>query len=328
MQDKKPDAPVSEDSNLVIVATPKYVKESIEEHAQSRNHPNATLQDKGFVVLSNDVDSNSETMAATPKAVKAAYDLANAANNNTSDRVPIGRKVNGYALSADITLKAEDVGAYTKAETDSHISKVNVLATTANQNAIDANTNAENRLAKNQNGADISDKQAFVNNLGLSETVTRAKNAVQGIQYTGHLTAHDAAWVKIAEVTMEATLSTPSTININIIGGSGYNIGYPGQCSIANIVLRTGNSKPHGINAVMYITNTGAPTSLATVNTSGDNYDIYIAFAPYSRGIILNAFASDGAIINNLSNMASYPKLPEFASKGRVFSYQLQEVTS
>ncbi|PHM46515.1 tail fiber protein [Xenorhabdus miraniensis] len=84
MQDKKPDVLVSDGCNLVIVTTPEYVKKAIEEHAQSRNHPNATLQDKGFVILSNDVGSNSETMAATPKAVKAAYDLANTANQNAT----------------------------------------------------------------------------------------------------------------------------------------------------------------------------------------------------------------------------------------------------
>ncbi|WP_446470754.1 phage tail fiber protein [Xenorhabdus stockiae] len=102
MQDKKLDAPDSDDSNLVIVATPEYVKEAIAEHAASRNHPNATLKDKGFVVLSNDV-SDSETMAATPKAVKTAYDLANTANQNASTR--LSKEQNG----ADIPDKAEFV---------------------------------------------------------------------------------------------------------------------------------------------------------------------------------------------------------------------------
>ncbi|MCC8381646.1 tail fiber protein [Xenorhabdus sp. PB30.3] len=92
MQDKKPDVPVSDDSNLVIVTTPEYVKDSIKEaiaeHAASRNHPDATLQDKGFVVLSNDV-SDSETMAATPKAVKAAYDLADKTDKHA---IGIGQK--------------------------------------------------------------------------------------------------------------------------------------------------------------------------------------------------------------------------------------------
>ncbi|EJQ4617330.1 tail fiber protein [Salmonella enterica] len=46
-------------------------------HEQSRNHPDATLTSKGFVQLSSATNSSSETLAATPKAVKAAYDLAN-----------------------------------------------------------------------------------------------------------------------------------------------------------------------------------------------------------------------------------------------------------
>ncbi|WP_262947513.1 phage tail protein [Xenorhabdus indica] len=126
MQDKKTD-----DSSLVTVTTPEYVqdsiKEAIEKHTLSRNHPDATLQDKGFVILSNDVGSNNQTHAATPKAVKTAYDLAN----------------------------------------------------TASQNANNANSNADTRLAKNQNGADIPDKDAFVNNLGLRDTVNQAENALQ-----------------------------------------------------------------------------------------------------------------------------------------------------
>ncbi|MEK9494986.1 phage tail protein, partial [Photorhabdus sp. P32] len=42
----------------------------------------------------------------------------------------------------------------------------------------DVNDNANNRLAKNQNGADIPDKNEFVKNLGLVETVNLAKSAV------------------------------------------------------------------------------------------------------------------------------------------------------
>ncbi|NRN30084.1 phage tail protein [Photorhabdus heterorhabditis] len=42
----------------------------------------------------------------------------------------------------------------------------------------DVNENANNKLAKNQNGADIPDKNAFVKNIGLTETVNQAKNAV------------------------------------------------------------------------------------------------------------------------------------------------------
>ncbi|KZJ96649.1 phage tail protein, partial [Escherichia coli] len=61
----------------VVLATRKYVDDKISKHEQSRRHPDASLTAKGFVQLSSTTNSTSETLAATPKAVKAAYDLAN-----------------------------------------------------------------------------------------------------------------------------------------------------------------------------------------------------------------------------------------------------------
>ncbi|WP_097738565.1 phage tail protein [Escherichia coli] len=60
----------------VVLATRKYVDDKISEHEQSRRHPDASLTVKGFTQLSSAINSESETLAATPKAVKAAYDLA------------------------------------------------------------------------------------------------------------------------------------------------------------------------------------------------------------------------------------------------------------
>ncbi|MCV8269889.1 phage tail protein [Escherichia coli] len=60
-----------------VMATQDYVDDKIAEHEQSRRHPDASLTAKGFTQLSNATNSTSETLAATPKAVKAAYDLAN-----------------------------------------------------------------------------------------------------------------------------------------------------------------------------------------------------------------------------------------------------------
>ncbi|MHA1006405.1 tail fiber protein [Enterobacter bugandensis] len=60
-----------------VMATQDYVDDRLAEHEQSRRHPDATLKEKGFTQLSSATDSTSETLAATPKAVKAAYDLAN-----------------------------------------------------------------------------------------------------------------------------------------------------------------------------------------------------------------------------------------------------------
>lgn len=106
----------------------------------------ATTGRKGLVQLSNATDNSSEALAATSKAVKATYDLANgkytaqdattakkgivqlssatdsssetlaatpkavkAANDNANGRVPSGRKVNGRALSTDINITAQDI---------------------------------------------------------------------------------------------------------------------------------------------------------------------------------------------------------------------------
>ncbi|HDN7364883.1 TPA: phage tail protein [Salmonella enterica subsp. enterica serovar Chester] len=82
----------------------QQASDALRKHEQSRNHPDATTREKGFVQLSSETNSDSETLAATPKAVKAAMDNANG-------RVPSDRKVNGYSLSGDITLWASDVKA-------------------------------------------------------------------------------------------------------------------------------------------------------------------------------------------------------------------------
>ncbi|ELN2545503.1 phage tail protein [Escherichia coli] len=63
--------------NTMVMATVDYVDDKLKEHEQSRRHPDASLTAKGFVQLSSATNNVSETQAATPKAVKAAYDLAN-----------------------------------------------------------------------------------------------------------------------------------------------------------------------------------------------------------------------------------------------------------
>lgn len=65
-----------EDITEVKNAALDYADEQIDEHAKSRNHPDATLEAKGFTQLSNATDSQDQDKAATPLAVKKAYDLA------------------------------------------------------------------------------------------------------------------------------------------------------------------------------------------------------------------------------------------------------------
>ncbi|MDH2898858.1 phage tail protein [Rahnella variigena] len=87
-----------------VMATKDYVDDKLAAHEKSRNHPDGTLTAKGFVQLNSSVSSTSETLAATPKAVKAA-------NDNANTRVPSTRKINAKTLNADITLTSADVGA-------------------------------------------------------------------------------------------------------------------------------------------------------------------------------------------------------------------------
>ncbi|ELC7203105.1 phage tail protein [Enterobacter hormaechei] len=57
-----------------VMATQDYVDDKLAEHEQSRRHPDATLTAKGFTQLSSATDSTSESVAATPNAVKAVND--------------------------------------------------------------------------------------------------------------------------------------------------------------------------------------------------------------------------------------------------------------
>lgn len=174
MQDKNPEIKISKDEEVIVPTmddVKKAIKEALEEHIASRDHPYATLEDKGFVTLSNEIESDSEITVATSSAIKKVYDLAKKADSSDDNYVPISRKVNGKALSSDISLNASDIGAYTREETDNYLSDVKTLANTANQNA---NT----RLSKDQNGADIPDKAEFVKTLGLQGINELAKNAV------------------------------------------------------------------------------------------------------------------------------------------------------
>lgn len=53
-----------------------YADEQLSEHAQSRDHPDATLDEKGFTQLSNAIDSSDQSKSATPLAIKRAIESA------------------------------------------------------------------------------------------------------------------------------------------------------------------------------------------------------------------------------------------------------------
>ncbi|HHH0494799.1 TPA: phage tail protein [Yersinia enterocolitica] len=65
------------------------INAALKEHEKSRNHPDATLNDKGFTQLGSDIDSDSEKLAATLNAVKKAVNAGvTAMSNHVRDENP------------------------------------------------------------------------------------------------------------------------------------------------------------------------------------------------------------------------------------------------
>ncbi|EFJ3384739.1 TPA: tail fiber protein [Escherichia coli] len=229
-----------------VMATQDYVDDKIAEHEQSRRHPDASLTAKGFTQLSNATSSTSETLAATPKAVKAAYDLANgkytaqdattarkglvqlsSATNSTSETLAATPKAvkaaydlaNGKYTAQDATTarkglvqlsSATNSDSETLAATPKAVKTAYDLAngkytaqdaTTARKGLVqlssatnsDSETlaatpkavksaydNAEKRLQKDQNGADIPGKDTFTKNIGACRAYSGALSTEAG----------------------------------------------------------------------------------------------------------------------------------------------------
>ena len=168
------------DSSTVL-ATQEYVDDRLLEHEQSRRHPDATLKEKGFTQLSSATNSNSEALAATPKAVKEAYDLANgkytAQDATTTQKgiVQLNSATNSTSETLAATPKAVKA-AYDKAV------EADKKAQTADDNAGKANDNANTRLEKNKNLSDLKDKPLARKNLELGTAATSnvQKSATDG----------------------------------------------------------------------------------------------------------------------------------------------------
>ena len=174
------------------------------------------------------------------------------------------------------------------------------LAATAKAVKI-AMDNANARLAKDRNGADIPNKPLFIQNLGLQETVNQASGALQknqngadipdkklflrNIGTTNSTTmsfSGGAGWFRLATVTMP---QASSVVYISLIGGAGYNVNSPMQAGISELVLRAGNGNPKGLTGALWRRTSVGFTNFAWVNTSGDTYDVYVEIGNYATGV-------------------------------------------
>lgn len=165
---------LSIDSTMVM-ATQDYVDDKLAEHELSRKHPDATLNEKGFTQLSSATDSTSERFAATSKAVKAAYDLAD-----------------GKYTAQDGSTAQKGIVQLSSATDSSDEGKA------ATPKAVKAaNDNADKRLAKEQNGRDIPEKDLFVRNIGAARAFSGTVSIGGGGDWT---TAEFIAWLELQGV--------------------------------------------------------------------------------------------------------------------------------
>ncbi|EEW3235987.1 phage tail protein [Escherichia coli] len=185
-----------------VMATQDYVDDKIAEHEQSRRHPDASLTAKGFTQLSSATNSTSETLAATPKAVKAAYDLANGkytAQDATTARkglVQLSSATNSTSETLAATPKAVKAaydlanGKYTAQDATTARKGLVQLSSVTNSDSEtlaatpkavkSAYDNAEKRLQKDQNGADIPGKDTFTKNIGACRAYSGALSTEAG----------------------------------------------------------------------------------------------------------------------------------------------------
>ncbi|EHH8201543.1 phage tail protein [Escherichia coli] len=230
-----------------LAATPKAVKTAYDLASGKYTAQDGTTARKGLVQLSSATNSDSETLAATPKAVKTAYDLAN------------GK----YTAQDGTTARKGLVQLSSAANSDSETLAATPKAVKA------AYDNAEKRLQKDQNGADIPDKRLFLRNIGATNSTT--------MSFSG-----GAGWFRLATVTMP---QASSVVYISLIGGAGYNVNSPMQAGISELVLRAGNGNPKGLTGALWRRTSVGFTNFAWVNTSGDTYDVYVEIGNYATGV-------------------------------------------
>ena len=245
------------DSSTVL-ATQEYVDDKLLEHEQSRRHPDATLKEKGFTQLSSATNSNSETLAATPKAVKEAYDLANgkytAQDATTTQKgiVQLNSATNSTSEALAATSKAVKA-AYDKAlEADKK-------AQTADDNAGKANDNANTRLEKDKNLSDLKDKPLARKNLELGTAATSnvQKSATDG---TANALMANGAWgIGTSGLVMkDSDILSPTSIgNAFFVQGGGADNHFGSYGAGVHISYGTGGGNTLRLTANLFVDASG-----------------------------------------------------------------------
>ena len=76
-------------------------------------------------------------------------------------------------------------------------------------------------------------------------------------------------------------------IFLRIYGGNGFNVNSYDQVDFLDIVIRSGNNRPKGVTIAAYRRNSLQVQEVFAINTSGDNYDIYVNYGRYTDDVIV-----------------------------------------
>lgn len=196
----------------VVLATRQYVDSQLRAHEQSRNHPDASTTEKGFVQLSSSVTSDSESQAATSKAVKIAMD-------------------NGSArLAKDRNLSDLPNTALARQNLELGDSSTRNVGTTAGTVASGDDARITGAMQKSQNGGDIPDVAKFLQNLQLGEAAKRdvgtGNNQLPDMSAFGMSRNGQTAWDILPNGMIRqagtVTLTPVGNFNAQVLGGVTY----------------------------------------------------------------------------------------------------------
>ncbi|HEK2041790.1 TPA: phage tail protein [Proteus mirabilis] len=163
----------------VGASTPAQVNEAKTMASNAQNTANSAV---------TKADNAQKTANDGVSKANTAQTTANNANNNANGRVPNTRKVNGKALSADITLNASDVGASTPAQVNEAKTMATNAQNTANSAVTKANTaqTTANNANNNANGRVPNTRK--VNGKALSTDITLTAGDVGALKSRGGMT--------------------------------------------------------------------------------------------------------------------------------------------
>ena len=346
-----------------VMATQDYVDDKIAEHEQSRRHPDASLTAKGFTQLSNATNSTSETLAATPKAVKAAYDLANgkytaqdattarkgivqlsSATSSASETLAATPKAvkaaydlaNGKYTAQDATTarkglvqlsSATNSDSETLAATPKAVKTAYDLAngkytaqdaTTARKGLVQlssatnsdsetlaatpkavksANDNAEKRLQKDKNGADIPDKERFLSNINVySKGEVDKKKGMRKYSFAAPANVVAGKWYPVI-FRRAASLSGEMASRVVISTGC-YNGDYVmNNCEFNGMVMPGGWTDRGSYAAGYFWTYQTNERSIHSIVTSLKNDDVCSVFYVEARAFPVQILAEEGLTV-------------------------------